>query len=116
MEAYRRCELVGEIVSVMRPSPVPVGKVPPPVESVQVVPPLVVTYRPLAALPDGKPCPAAAYRCKSLVGSMTTSDQGTVLENPEAAVVLVHVVPPSVDFQIPVFPVRPFTPACPTAT
>src|SRR5438045_1265169 len=81
----------------------------------QVWPPSVDLYTPLFGDPvDTKVFgstvnwPTAAYNVCELEGSATRSVKASVVLI--AVVVSVQVAPPSLDFQIPVLPVRPLTP------
>src|SRR5579875_199353 len=88
----------------IRPTPAPEGRF---VIWVQVVPPSVVMYTPLAALPVASP--TAAYSTRSSLGSMTRSENMSILEpGIWVAVVFTQLWPPSDECQMPSLPTTPF--------
>src|SRR5579862_2011227 len=84
----------------MRPIADPLGR---PVTGVQVMPPFVDSKTPLPAAPLALPTAAKSTAVLPVVvGSMTTSDQGSVLSWPSAIVTFVQLAPPLIVLKIPV--------------
>src|SRR6516165_1078284 len=110
IDAYRVVGVDADTATRITPVPAPPGKLP---ALAQVCPPSVDLYTAFAASPNADPI--AINRVCGVLGELIARSVYSALAEIDV-VVLVHVVPPSVDLQITLLPCTPLTETSATAT